>query len=82
MEPSCNLLVNNYFRGTPEITRKLGLGWLLERAKRRELAEELARWLTPQKPTKTPPDVSALAAGGRKDPRWQVIVNAEPQSEA
>jgi len=26
--------------------------------------------------------VSALAAGGRKDPRWQVIVNAEPQSEA
>jgi len=58
------------------------LGWLLERAKRRDLAEGLARWLAPQKPAKTPLDVSAPAAGGRKDPRWQVIVNAEPQSEA
>jgi len=69
-------------RQEPERSQVQRLGWLLERAKRRELAEELARWLTPQKPTKTPPDVSALAAGGRKDPRWQVIVNAEPQSEA
>jgi predicted transcriptional regulator of viral defense system len=58
------------------------LGWLLERTKRRELAEGLATWLVAQKPAKTPLDVSAPVAGGRKDPRWQVIVNAEPQSEA
>ena len=58
------------------------LGWLLERTKRRELAEGLAQWLVAQKPTKTPLDVSAPVAGNRKDSRWQVIVNAEPQSEA
>ena len=58
------------------------LGWLIERTKRPELADELARWLATQKPTKTPLDVSAPVAGKRKDPRWQVIVNAEPQSEA
>lgn len=58
------------------------LGWLLERTKRGELAKGLASWLAKQKPTKTPLDVSAPVAGSRKDPRWQVIVNAEPQSEA
>ena len=58
------------------------LGWLLERTKRPELAEGLATWLAKGKPTKTPLDVSAPVTGGRKDPRWQVIVNAEPQSEA
>jgi len=58
------------------------LGWLLERTKRRELAAGLAQWLAKQKPTKTPLDVSAPATGSRKDPRWQVIVNAEPQGEA
>jgi len=57
------------------------LGWLLERTKRRELAEGLATWLAKRKPAKTPLDVSASVAGSRKDPRWQVIVNAEPQSE-
>lgn len=58
------------------------LGWLLEHTKRPELTEGLARWLEKQKPTKTPLDVRAPIAGSRKDPRWQVIVNAEPQSEA
>jgi hypothetical protein len=55
---------------------------LLERTKRRELADGLAPWLGKQNPTKTPLDVSAPVAGRRKDPRWQVIVNAQPQSEA
>ena len=58
------------------------LGWLLEQTKRRELAEGLATWLVTQKPTKTPLDVSAPVVGSRKDPRWQVIVNANPQGEA
>ena len=57
------------------------LGWLLERTKRRELAEGLALWLAKQKPAKTPLDVSAPVAGSRKNTRWQVIVNAQPQSE-
>lgn len=58
------------------------IGWLLERTMRRELAEGLATWLVTQRPTKTPLDVSAPVAGSRKDARWQVIVNAEPQGEA
>jgi len=57
------------------------LGWLLEQTKKRELAEGLAMWLAKQKPTKTPLDVSAPVTGSKKDPRWQVIVNAKPQSE-
>ena len=58
------------------------LGWLLERTKHRELAEELAQWLEKQEPTKVRLDVSAPVAGSRKNRRWQLIVNAEPQSEA
>lgn len=57
------------------------LGWLLERTKGREFVESLAQWLSKQKPTKTPLDVSAPVMGSRKDPRWQVIVNAEPKGE-
>lgn len=57
------------------------LGWMLERTKKRELADGLAQWLTKQKSTKTPLDVSAPVTGSKKDPRWQVIVNAKPQSE-
>lgn len=57
------------------------LGWLLERTKGHKLTERLAQWLTKQKPTKTPLDVSVPVAGGWKDPRWQVIVNAEPKGE-
>lgn len=57
------------------------LGWLLEQTQGRERTVGLAQWLAKQKPTKTPLDVSAPVTGSRKDPRWQVIVNAKPQSE-
>ncbi len=57
------------------------LGWLLERTKGRKLAEGLAQWLVKQKPTKIPLNVSAPIGGSKKDSRWQVIVNAKPQSE-
>ena len=57
------------------------LGWLLEKIDQHKLTEGLAKWLATQKPTKTPLDVSAPIAGHRKDPRWQVIVNAKPESE-
>jgi predicted transcriptional regulator of viral defense system len=58
------------------------LGWLLEQTGRIKLAGALANWLAAQEPTKTPLDVRAPVAGCHKDPRWQVIVNAEPESEA
>jgi len=57
------------------------LGWLLERTHGHKLTEGLAQWLATQKPTKTPLDVRAPVTGSRKDPRWQVIVNAQPRSE-
>jgi hypothetical protein len=69
-------------REEPERSHVQRLGWLLERTKGRELADRLAPWLARQKPSKTPLDVTAPFGGGRKDPRWQVIVNADPQSEA
>jgi predicted transcriptional regulator of viral defense system len=56
------------------------LGWLIERTNRPALAAGLAAWLGKQNPTKTPLDVTAPVRG-RKDRRWQVIVNAEPRSE-
>lgn len=57
------------------------LGWLLERTQGYKLTEGLAQWLVTQTPTKTRLDVSAPVRGCRRDPRWQVIVNAEPQRE-
>jgi predicted transcriptional regulator of viral defense system len=57
------------------------LGWLLERAKRPELADGIAKWLAKHKTTKTRLDVSASIKGFRKDTRFNVIVNAQPQSE-
>lgn len=57
------------------------LGWLLEKIGQNKLTEGLAQWLAAQKPTKTPLDASAPVAGCRKDSRWQVIVNAKPESE-
>jgi predicted transcriptional regulator of viral defense system len=72
----------NAARHESERSQVQRLGWLLERTKRCELADGLAMWLAAQKPAKTPLDVSAPVTGCRKDPRWQVIVNAKPQSEA
>jgi predicted transcriptional regulator of viral defense system len=57
-------------------------GWLLERSGRPEVVEELAVWLSQRKPAKTRLDVRASATGCVKDLRWQVIVNARPESEA
>ncbi len=57
-------------------------GWLLERSGHPEVVEELAAWLSQRKPAKTRLDVRASATGCAKDSRWQVIVNARPESEA
>lgn len=58
------------------------LGWLLERTKRPELGDEIEKWLAKHKTTKTRLDVSAPIKGCRKDIKYNVIVNAQPQSEA
>lgn len=57
-------------------------GWLLERSGHPEVVEELAAWLSQRKPAKTRLDVRVSATGCAKDSRWQVIVNARPESEA
>ena len=58
------------------------LGWLLDHAGGKSLADPLAEWLSGERPSKVALDVSAPAKGSRKDPRWQVVVNASPESEA
>jgi predicted transcriptional regulator of viral defense system len=57
------------------------LGWLLDQTHNPAIADGLARWLLSKKPCKTLLDVRSPVTGGRKDPRWQVIVNADPKSE-
>ncbi len=57
------------------------LGWLLDKIKKCELTKPLQQWLIKQRPIKTPLDVREPKRGFHKDPRWQVIVNASPQSE-
>lgn len=64
-----------------ELAQVQRLGWLLVRAGWPQLAEPLADWLRiyPRHKVRLDPRQSAL--GKRKDPRWQIIVNADPQSE-
>jgi predicted transcriptional regulator of viral defense system len=57
-------------------------GWLFEQTKRPEITEDLAAWVTDQHPSKTRLDLRTSAAGSPRDVRWQVIVNAHPESEA
>jgi predicted transcriptional regulator of viral defense system len=57
-------------------------GWLLERTSRPEVVDELASWLSRRKPCKTRLDVRTSAVGFVRDPRWQVIANANPESDA
>ncbi|MCI0441926.1 type IV toxin-antitoxin system AbiEi family antitoxin, partial [bacterium] len=57
------------------------LGWMLDRAGRKDLSEPLGDWLAKKHPTKVPLDISRRERGFHKDPLWQVIVNAEPEAE-
>jgi len=66
----------------PDLSIIQRTGWLLERSGRPEIVEELAAWLLQRKPAKTRLDVRASATGCAKDSRWQVIVNAQPESDA
>jgi len=57
------------------------LGWLLEKAGRKGLTEKIATWLKEQKPRETPLDPSQDRKGFSRDPKWNVIVNAEVEGE-
>ncbi|MCB2206492.1 type IV toxin-antitoxin system AbiEi family antitoxin [bacterium] len=65
----------------PDLSIVQRAGWLLEQTKRRPVTVDLAEWLSEKHPSKTRLDVRAPLIGSKKDPRWQVIVNADPQSD-
>lgn len=56
------------------------VGWLLERAGYSSITGSLAKWLAAQCPNKVRLDPRKPPQGHR-DTRWQVIENAEPESE-
>jgi predicted transcriptional regulator of viral defense system len=64
-----------------ELAQVQRLGWLLERAGHPQLAEPLAGWLAARPRHKVRLDPRRPALGARKDARWQVVMNADPQSE-
>ncbi len=64
-----------------EVAQVQRLGWLLERAGCPQLAEPLAEWLAASPRHKVRLDPRRPSLGARKDARWQVVVNADPQSE-
>lgn len=68
-------------RKETELSQVQRLGWLLDRAGRSNLTGPLAAWVARKRPTKIVLDLSRDARGFRKDPRWQVIVNAQPEAE-
>jgi predicted transcriptional regulator of viral defense system len=68
-------------RREPERSQVQRLGWMLDQIERRDLSDPLARWVAKKRPTKVALDVSRSKQGFRKDPRWQVIVNAEIEAE-
>jgi len=66
-------------------TAKLNIRFFLKKSMAQAPVERVKAYtgfLAVSTPAVTALDVSAPVVGSRKDPRWQVIVNAEPQSEA
>ena len=57
------------------------VGWLLERAGFSELTGPLAEWISSLHPTKVRLDPRKPSRGSRKDSRWQLVVNSEPEGE-
>jgi hypothetical protein len=58
------------------------LGWLLERAGFKSVTDDLADWLARQNPGKVPLNPSSqFPRQGKKDSRWQVIINDHPESD-
>lgn len=65
-----------------ELTQIQRLGWLLDRAGYSKLADPLAEWVKGRRPVKVLLDSSNGYKGHKKDPRWQIIVNAKPEKES
>jgi predicted transcriptional regulator of viral defense system len=57
------------------------LGWLLEKAGRSDLIDGIIDWLKRKEPRETPLDPSLPRKGFARDPKWNVIVNAEVEGE-
>jgi predicted transcriptional regulator of viral defense system len=57
------------------------LGWLLEKAGQKQLAEALAGWLMLKEPKRTPLDPAGPRAGFPRDEKWNVVLNADVEGE-
>jgi predicted transcriptional regulator of viral defense system len=64
-----------------ELSQVQRLGWLLEQTGNSTLVAPLADWLSNQQPHKVRLDVARPSKGFRKNPRWQIIMNAKPVSD-
>jgi hypothetical protein len=64
-----------------ELAQVQRLGWLLERANCPHLSEPLEAWLAGRPLHKVRLDPRHPALGARKNARWQVVANTDPQSE-
>jgi predicted transcriptional regulator of viral defense system len=57
------------------------LGWLIERTDYAKKAKPLARWLTERKPLPAKLEPSRPIRGSHRDPRWQLWINSELESD-
>jgi predicted transcriptional regulator of viral defense system len=69
-------------RHEPDISIVQRTGWLLERIADPALLHGVHDWLRGRKVYRTRLDVREPARGYSSDPRWHVIVNSNPESEA
>jgi predicted transcriptional regulator of viral defense system len=65
----------------PEKAHVQRLGWLLDRAGFHDLTAATAEWMAAQRPHRAILDRYAPVRTGKRDMKWQVLVNAEPESE-
>jgi predicted transcriptional regulator of viral defense system len=68
-------------RREPELAHVQRLGWLLDHAELQELTAPLAAWVAERKPHRVLLDPNAPIHRGKRDAKWQVIINAVPESE-
>ena len=78
MTPDALLTASRYETELSQVQR---LGWLLELIGESRLAEPLSVWLSEQQPRKAPLDILKPEKGCRKNSRWQIIVNTQPESD-
>ncbi len=65
----------------PELSHLQRLGWLLDQTDQQQLTAPLAAWVAERKPHRVLLDPNAPSRRGERDAKWQVIINAVPESE-